>query len=217
MDFGKAFTFVFDDPDWLKKVAINALIGLIPLIGQIYLLGWGLEVARRIATRSGIPLPDVDFGTYLGHGFKAFVVALVYTVPIFVITIPIVVVAAVAENAGVDRDVANVILLVINLGGGLLILLYSLVMGLLLPAAMTRAVVFGSIRDGLQFGKVFGLVRAAPVAYLLTLVGTLLAGMLASLVGSLACGVGIIFTLAYQQLVTGHFYGQAYLEGSTRA
>jgi len=217
MDFGKAFTFVFDDPDWLKKVAINALIGLIPLIGQIYLLGWGLEVARRIATRSGIPLPDVDFGTYLGHGFKAFVVALVYTVPIFVITIPIVVVAAVAENAGVDRDVANVILLVINLGGGLLILLYSLVMGLLLPAAMTRAVVFGSIRDGLQFGKVFGLVRAAPVAYLLTLVGTLLAGMLASLVGSLACGVGIIFTLAYQQLVTGHFYGQAYLEGSARA
>ena len=217
MDFGKAFTFVFDDPDWLKKVAINALIGLIPLIGQIYLLGWGLEVARRIATRSITPLPDVDFGTYLGHGFKAFVVALVYTVPIFVITIPIVVVAAVAENAGVDRDVANVILLVINLGGGLLILLYSLVMGLLLPAAMTRAVVFGSIRDGLQFGKVFGLVRAAPVAYLLTLVGTLLAGMLASLVGSLACGVGIIFTLAYQQLVTGHFYGQAYLEGSARA
>ncbi|MCD6284773.1 MAG: DUF4013 domain-containing protein [Anaerolineae bacterium] len=217
MDFDKAFTFVFDDPDWLKKVAINALIGLIPLIGQIYLLGWGLEVARRVATRSITPLPDVDFGTYLGHGFKAFVVSLVYTVPIFVIAVPMVVVAAVAENAGVGRDVANIILLIVNLGGGLLILLYSLVMGLLLPAALTRAVVFGSIRDGLQFGQVFGLVRAAPVAYLLTLVGTLLAGMLASLVGSLACGVGIIFTLAYQQLVTGHLYGQAYLQGSASA
>jgi len=216
MDFGKAFTFVFDDPDWLKKVAVNALIGLIPFVGQIYLLGWGLEVARRIATRSGPPLPDVDFGTYLGHGFKAFVVTLVYTVPIFVITIPMVVVAVVAENAGIDRDVANIILLIVNLGGGLLILVYSLVMGLLLPAAMTRAVVFGSIRDGLQFGEVIGLVRAAPVAYLLTLVGTLLAGTLASLVGSLACGVGIIFTLAYQQVVTGHFYGQAYLQGSAR-
>jgi hypothetical protein len=217
MDFGKAFTFVFDDPDWLKKVAINALIGLIPLIGQIYLLGWGLEVARRVAMRSGTPLPDVDFGTYLGHGFKAFVVTLVYTVPAFVIAIPMVVVAAVAENAGLDRDIANIILLIINLGGGLLILLYSLVMGLLLPAALTRAVVFGSIRDGLQFGQVFGLVRAAPVAYLLTLIGALLAATLASLLGSLACGVGIIFTMAYQQVVTGHFYGQAYLESSARA
>jgi len=217
MDFGKAFTFVFDDPDWLKKVAINALIGLIPLIGQIYLLGWGLEVARRVATQSITPLPDVDFGTYLGHGFKAFVVTFVYTLPIFVIAIPMVVVAVVAEKAGMDRDVANVILLIVNLGSGLLILLYSIVMGLLLPAAMTRAVVFGSIRDGLQFAEVFGLVRAAPMAYLLTLVGTLLAGMLASLVGSLACGVGIIFTLAYQQVVTGHFYGQAYLQGSAPA
>ena len=217
MDFGKAFTFVFDDPDWLKKVAINALIGLIPLIGQIYLLGWGLEVARRVATGSGIPLPDVDFGTHLGHGFKAIVVTLVYTLPVWVISIPMVIVAVVAENAGLDRDIANVIMLVVNLGSGLLILIYSLVMGLLLPAAMTRAVVFGSIRDGLQFGQVFGMVRAAPVAYLLTLVGTLLAGMLASLVGSLACGVGIIFTLAYQQVVTGHFYGQAYLQGSASA
>lgn len=217
MDFGKAFTFVFDDPDWLKKVAINAVIGLIPLIGQIYLLGWGLEVARRIVTRGGTPLPDVDFGTHLGHGFKAIVIALVYTVPIFVIAIPMVVVAVVAGNAGVGEGPMNAILLVVNVVGGLLSLVYGLVMGLLLPAAVTRAVVFGAIRDGLQFGEVIGLVRAAPVAYLLTLVGAFLAGTLASLVGSLACGVGIIFTLAYQQVVTGHFYGQAYLQGSTRA
>ncbi len=217
MDFGKAFTFVFDDPDWLKKVAINAVIGLIPLIGQIYLLGWGLEVARRIVTRGGTPLPDVDFGTHLGHGFKAIVIALVYTVPIFVIAIPMVVVAVVAGNAGVGEGPMNTILLIVNVVGGLLSLVYGLVMGLLLPAAVTRAVVFGAIRDGLQFGEVIGLVRAAPVAYLLTLVGAFLAGTLASLVGSLACGVGIIFTLAYQQVVTGHFYGQAYLQGSARA
>jgi uncharacterized protein DUF4013 len=195
-------------------VAINALIGLIPLIGQIYLLGWGLEVARRIATGSGTPLPDVDFGTFLGHGFKAFVVALIYTVPIWIIAIPMAIIMAVLGGAGMDEDVMVIIMLIVNGGGGLLILIYSLVMGLLLPAALTRAVVFGSIRDGLDFKTVFSLVKAAPGAYLLTLVGSLVAGMLAGLVGGIACGIGVIFTMALQQAVTGHFYGQAYLQGA---
>ncbi|MBN1246189.1 MAG: DUF4013 domain-containing protein [Anaerolineae bacterium] len=216
MDFGKAFTFVFDDPDWLKKVAINALIGLIPLVGSIYVLGWGLEVARRVAAGSATPLPDVDFGTYLGHGFKAFVVALVYTLPIWVITIPIAIVAAVADSAGVEGDALYALLTITNVCGGLLILVYGLVMGLAIPAALTRTVVHGSIGAGLQVKSVVAMVKAAPGAYLLTLVGTFVAGMLAALVGTLACGVGLFFTAAYQQLVTGHFYGQAYVQSAAR-
>jgi Protein of unknown function (DUF4013) len=217
MDFGKAFTFAFDDPDWLKKVAINALIGLIPFIGQIYLLGWGLEVARRVATGSGTPLPDVDFATFLGHGFKAFVVSLVYTLPILVVAIPVAIIIAIAGGAGMDGDAMGVILAVVNLIGGLLGLVYGLFMGLVLPAALTRAVVFDSIGAGLDFRTVLGIVRAAPSAYLLTLVGTFAAAMLAALAGGIACGIGVIFTAALQQVVTGHFYGQAYLQGATRS
>lgn len=217
MNFGKAFTFVFDDRDWLRKVAINALIGLIPIVGSIYVLGWGLEVARRVAARSATPLPDVDFGTYLGHGFKAFVVALVYTLPIWVITIPIAIVAALADSAGVDGDALYTILTITNVCGGLLLLVYSLLLGLMIPAAFTRTVVRGSISAGLQVGAVVDMVKAAPGAYLLTLVGTFVAGLLAAIVGTLACGIGLLFTAAYQQLVTGHFYGQAYLESTTRS
>jgi uncharacterized membrane protein len=40
MDFGRAFSFVFEDPDWLKKVAIAGLVMLIPVIGQLVVLGW---------------------------------------------------------------------------------------------------------------------------------------------------------------------------------
>lgn len=212
MNFGKAFTFVFDDPDWLKKVAINALIGLIPFVGAVYLLGWGLETARRVATRSGAPLPDVEFGTYLGHGFKAFVVSLVYTLPVWVFTLPMIIAAVIAENAGVDANALYTVVTLVNVCGGLLIMVYALLMGLILPAAYTRTVVFGSIKAGLQIKDVFGLFRAAPGAYLMALVGTLAAGLVASIVGSLACGVGILFTMAYYQVVMGHFYGQAYLQ-----
>lgn len=214
MDFAKAFTFVFDDPDWLKKVAINALIGLIPIVGALYLFGWGLEVARRVATRSAVPLPDVDFGTFLGHGFKALVVSFVYSVPILIITIPMIAVAAITEGARMDTDTLYTIVAVTNVCGGLLALIYGLLMGLLIPAALTRTVVRGSIGAGLQIGAVFGMVKAAPGAYILTLLGTMVAGFLAAIVGTLACGIGIVFTVAYQQVVTGHFYGQAYRQSA---
>jgi hypothetical protein len=212
MDFGKAFTFVFDDPDWLRKVAINALIGLIPIVGSLYLLGWGLEVARRVATRSATPLPDVDFGAYLGHGFKAFVVALVWTAPIWVVSIVLGILSAVGGSMG--EDAAAVVGAITGICGGLFGLVFGLALGVILPAAMTRTVLFGSIGDGLQFGEVWNIVQAAPGAYLLTLVGTMIAGLLAAIVGGIACGIGIIFTMAYYQAVMGHFYGQAYLQGS---
>lgn len=210
MDFGKAFTYVFDDPDWLRKVAINALIGLIPIVGQIYLMGWGLEVARRIAAGSATPLPDVDFGTYLGHGFRAFVVSLVYTAPIWVLSIVFGIIGAVA--GGLDEDVAAVLGTVFGICIGSFGLIYGLLLGLVLPAALTRSVVSGSISAGLSFRAAWDLFRAAPGAYVMVLLGSIVAGMLASIVGTLACGVGVIFTMAYYQAVMGHFYGQAYLE-----
>ncbi len=40
MEFGKAFTYVFEDKDWLKKIGIAALVSLIPLIGQLIVMGW---------------------------------------------------------------------------------------------------------------------------------------------------------------------------------
>jgi hypothetical protein len=214
MDFGKAFTFVFDDPDWLKKVAINALIGLIPLIGQLYLLGWGLEVARRVVNRSATPLPDVDFGTFLGHGFKAVVVSLIYTAPIWLLSI--VVAIATAIGGSISEDAMMAVSTISSLCLGLFGLVYGLLLGVALPAALTRTVVLGTIRDGLDFSAVWEMVSGAIGPYLITLVGTVLASLLAGIVGGIACGIGIIFTMAYYQAVMGHFYGQAYLEAQAR-
>jgi len=41
MDFGKAFSFVFEDEDWIKKIGVGGLISLIPVIGVFLVLGWG--------------------------------------------------------------------------------------------------------------------------------------------------------------------------------
>ena len=215
MDFGKAFTFAFDDPEWLRKVGISALIGLIPLVGQVYVMGWGLEVARRIVEGSTEPLPDVDFGTYLGYGFKAFVVALVWSAPIWLVSIAFAVVAALTANA--DPDVAEAVSLVGGICVGLVSLVLGITLGIMLPAALTRTVVFGSIKDGLNFGAVWRLVAASPGSWLLVLLGNIVASFAASLIGGIACGIGVFFTMTLYQAVLGHFYGQAYNAASAGA
>lgn len=215
MNFGKAFTFAFEDPDWLKKILINGLIGLIPFVGQIYLMGWGLETARRIAMGGPALLPDVDFGTYLGHGFRAILVSLIWTAPILLVSIVFAVLTTLTANA--DPDVANAVGMVGGLCVGIVGLVFGIALGVLLPVALTRATVFGSAKDGLALGAVWRLFTAAPGPWLLVLVGNVVAGMAASLIGSLACGVGIIFTMTLYQAVMGHFFGQAYTAAGARA
>ena len=78
MNFGQAFTYVFEDPDWAKKLLIPALVSLIPIIGQLVVLGWMLEVTRRVIQQNPRPLPELDFGRQLGEGFKGFIIGLVY-------------------------------------------------------------------------------------------------------------------------------------------
>ena len=47
MDIGLAFSFVFKDPEWFKKVAIPALCSLIPVIRPLYSRGLGGESCQE--------------------------------------------------------------------------------------------------------------------------------------------------------------------------
>ncbi len=47
MDIGRSFTYVTEDQDWLQKVLIAALISLIPIVGQLYMLGYALQVTKN--------------------------------------------------------------------------------------------------------------------------------------------------------------------------
>jgi hypothetical protein len=49
MEFGRAFSYAFEDSEWIKKVGIAALVFLIPLLGLIILMGWSLEIIRRVS------------------------------------------------------------------------------------------------------------------------------------------------------------------------
>ncbi|MDZ4158912.1 MAG: DUF4013 domain-containing protein [Anaerolineaceae bacterium] len=209
MEFGLAFSYQFKDPDWIKKIALAGLFSLIPVVGVFFLMGWSVEVTRRVILKDPNPLPELNFGAYLGKGFQLWVIGLVYALPIFILTIPIMLVPPLGVAVELDENTLGIVMAAISICCGGLIFLYSLLLALMLPAAYGNFAAKGSIGAGLRFGEVFGLVKAAPVAYLLCLVGSLVAGFIAPL-GSIACGLGVVVTGAYSLSMLFHLYGQAY-------
>lgn len=203
MEFGKAFTYIFDDDDWVMKTIIAALVSLIPIIGQITVMGWGLEVTRRVIRNDPNPLPDwSDFGGHIVRGIIAWVIGFVYALPLIILYACPIIIIAMAEN---DDTLMTLGWLCFSC----LTLLYVVLLMFVLPAAMGNYAAKDELGAAFRFGEVFGLVRAAPGAYLLTILGALIAGFIAPL-GLILCFIGVLWTQVYAILINSHLWGQAY-------
>lgn len=203
MDIGRSFSFVFEDEEWIKKILLAAVASIIPVVGQFLVIGWSLEIARRVINNDPAPLtnPFDDFGGYLMLGLKAFVIGLIYSIPILIITVPGAIIGA---NAS-DESIA----IILSLCTGCFSLLYGIVMALAIPAAYGILAATDNLGQSLNPGKILEVFRGAPAAYLIAILGIIIAGFVAGL-GSIACGVGVLATGAYANAMMGHLYGQAY-------
>lgn len=207
MDFGSAFTFVFDDEEWLKKILLVGLITLIPFVGWLFVLGWTLEISRRVSKGESILLPGLEeFGERLVLGLKGLVVAFVYTLPITIIAVLYAGVFAFDIEAIAELVIVFTVLYVCCIS------LFSLVLVVFMPTAFGALAETGRMGEAFRFGRMWSLIKAAPVAYILAIIGVWIAGLV-SMVGLLLCCVGVIFTAAYAAAVQGNLYGQAYREG----
>jgi hypothetical protein len=199
---------VFEDKDWFKKIIIVALVSLIPIIGQIVALGFALEIMRRVINNDPTPLPEFDFGGFLGKGFQGLVIGLVYAIPLIILYLPIQIVPLLG-GTGDNADVINYLTIGVSCICGGLAFIYSVLLAFLLPAGYGKFITEGKLGAAFRIGEVFGLVRKALVPYIIAILGTLVAGLIAPL-GAIACGIGVILTSTYYFAIMGHFYGQAY-------
>ncbi len=214
MDFAKAFSFVFDDQDWVKKVIIGGLIGLIPIIGQLAVFGYMIAIVRNVIRDEPQPLPEwSDFGQMIIDGLYTFIIALIYTLPIWIVMccfmFPLMAISGDGEMGAI---------------GGLGICCFSFfapVYGIamawfFLPVAMARYADTGDIMSALRFGEILAITRANPIVFLMALLVVMVANFVAGF-GMILCFIGILFTQFYSYCVTGHAYGQAYRIASDQA
>jgi hypothetical protein len=195
-----AFVWPVRDPQWAGKVVIIALILLVPIAGQINGLGWMLAALDRL--RAGEErLPPANFG-YLARGIRLFVVQLVYGLALLLIVAAFYA-PAVLVFIREGRGSANLGLisfgLLLNLMSFSVGSLGSLAMNFLMPS-IVLATDRGGIAGGLRVSDVVRRARASITNTLIAGLMLIAASFIGSL-GSLACVVGIIFTLAYSLAV----------------
>jgi len=222
VDFGKAFTFFRQDPDWISKFAIGALIVLVSIlllgIPVALLVGYQLAQTRLVMEGETERLPAWDnVGKLFMDGLNLTLALLVYSSPallLFCIGFAATLLPALGsgsdEVAGALAGVSIGIWVLLSC----LLLIVSLAVAFVTPALNVQYVRHGTLGSLFRFGEVLSLTRAhlgdIVMAWLALLVANIVLQFVISVSVITICGpfilglAGPIWFLA----ATGHLYGQ---------
>jgi hypothetical protein len=216
VDFGRSFTFVTEDPDWVRKILIGGAFTLACglLVGVPFVLGYFSRTLRNVIAGEPRPMPDWDdLGGLFNDGLRLTAVYLLYTLGIIAILAALGCLAALPVMAlsGAGKDPAEAF----GLLGGLgivavygLVMVASLALALYLPAALARTVVHGTVASGFAWREILAFITANLGNYFLALVIYLLASFLAQF-GFILCCVGIFPAVFWGYMVMAVALGQA--------
>ena len=191
---------------------------IIPFIGWFAVLGWGLEITRRVISHEPEMLPEwSNFTEHLVRGLKGFVISFVFSLPGSLVSGGQNIISAVASNPQLLENLdSNTIAMLTTAASSVAIccgcvgFILSIAATFIMPAAYGNMMANnGDLVAGFRFGEIFALIRAPGGPYLMTLLGTFVAGIIIPF-GLIACIIGVFFTAAWGTTVVSHLYGQAY-------
>ncbi len=229
MDISRALGFVFADEEWMSKLLLGTVIMLIPIFGWFALMGYAIEVLRKVKADDPRPLPAWDdIGRYFVDGLMFWVATLIYAIPFLIFVCPIALVWILPAAAGDSEDLMVIlgsISGIVTLGLGCLASLYGILLALLTPVLQIRYAENGEIGDCLRFGEVFRFLFANIGPIIISQILVWAAGMIIGIVVSVAVSILAIIPIcgwilaallgllmlpvgAWLTIFSGHLYGQ---------
>ena len=222
MDFGKAFLFMFEDPDWLKKLGIGTLLGLAMLVliptvilwvlPFIALLGYTVVVLRNVMNGIERPLPEWDnWGEFFNLGIKVLAATFIWVLPVILLMIPLALGSAFIDQSRGAEGIGIAIVVC----GSCLVILWSLFITALTPAIYVRIAATDRFSSAFEFGPMLAFTRDNLANVIIALLLLIVVGIIASVIamaGVIALFVGLLITIPFatvwQYLVQAHLFGQ---------
>jgi hypothetical protein len=217
MDFTKALTYPFDDPEWITKlgiaVGVTILMFIVPVIGTILgallLAGWSYETSKNV--RNGVPNPMAswsEFGALLSRGLQLAIAGIVYQIPTLIFACIATFVWVLPAMGGSEDAAAGLagIASIIAICCSCVIFLYALAAGLVYTAGYIRYMDNESLGTFFQFGDNIALFRENigdfGMAFVFMILGGLIAGVLSG------TGIGALIGQAFTNYFNAHIVGQ---------
>jgi hypothetical protein len=190
LQVGRAFSFMFEDKNWVVKIILGAVFNLLMLVlvGIPFVLGYLLELAKNSSEGKELPLPEWDkLGDKFIRGLIYLVILIIYSIPGMILSfIPCV---------------------KFCLGP-----LYFLALAFVLPYITVKYAQTGSFEEVFRFNEIIEFVKNNLSNLVIVILLTIALQIIATF-GVLALVVGIFFTLFWADLGIFYLYGQVYREG----
>jgi Protein of unknown function (DUF4013) len=211
MNIGKAFSYVLDDPHWIKKVLLATFVMFVPALGQIIVAGWLLDTLRNINAGQPHPIPEWsgdDLARWLGRGVAATVSVMAWIVPCMLVVgivfgglqllgTGITSVLSGENTRNVGATLGPVLLCCTTLLQIVVILIIAL--GTMVP--YIRFAATDRVDVGLEYITNFKLLFAHIGPYLLVVLVILVALLAALVLIAITCGIGALVVVPYLELV----------------
>jgi hypothetical protein len=83
-----AYSYIFENPNWMTNILYGCLCMIIPVIGPLLLLGYQFDIVENQHRSPGRIYPDFDFNKftyYLVRGIWPFLASLILTFPLIIV------------------------------------------------------------------------------------------------------------------------------------
>ena len=207
MNFGKSFTYPFEDKEWVTKLLIGSLLSVIPFV-NLATYGYALRIVKNVADGVEQPLPNWDdLGDYFVKGLIATLGTLVYFLPVIALSVVIAVFSALAGYDASSNSGQFTPFVLCVWGLSCTMGLYALFVSLILPAAYAKYAISGEFGAFFRFREILPFITSNLGDYIIVLILAWIAYFVASF-GVILCGIGIVFTQFWALLVGPHLLGQ---------
>ncbi len=190
MDYVESVTFVTRDEKWVQKIGLGALATFLSflVVGGLALAGWAMEAYRRVIQGAEEKLPGWEgWAAFLADGLKFAGVAIAWYIPVAIL-------GAIWDPLGVIASIPVAFLII----------------GAFIIVAQT-----GDFVRAINPVNAWNLLNPHLNQWIITAVIIWAASIVASLVGGIACGIGILVTTPWLCVATANLIGRTVVETGT--
>lgn len=191
IDWGKGFTILFEDKEWVGKTLIGGIFILfsLVLIGIPFVLGYILEFVRNVIERKSPVLPEWDnMGEKFTKGLVFFVILFIFSM-IFSVVIGI--------------------LFLIPCLGWIAGVIVGILFCFVYPFLICEYAVTSNFSSVFNFEKMFKFVGNQVLNLIIAIILAVVIGMIGSF-GLFLLIIGVIFTYFWAAIGSHYFYAEVY-------